>query len=215
MPHATPQPRRPAVPSAAELARELPLLSATPPRWAELAAADLPIFLADHAVCEQQAALFGLSLVGHYPDDVELVEHMSALAAEEVAHLRRVVAILRRRGWPLAKKRSNPWVQGLRRRVETDREQLLKVDRLFVGALIEARSCERFTCLLRVIEDRDPEVARLLHDLGPAEKRHWQMFYALAERELPTEQLDPRWRAWLECERDLSARGGVSPTVHG
>jgi tRNA-(ms[2]io[6]A)-hydroxylase len=194
---------------------ELPLLSTTPASWAELAAADLPTFLADHALCEQQAALYGLSLVGHYPDDEELVERMSALAAEEVSHLRRVVAILRRRGWPVGRKRANPWVQGLRRRVETDREHLLKVDRLLVGALIEARSCERFTCLLRLVEDRDREVGRLLHDLGPAEKRHWRMFYALAERELPAEELEPRWRSWLEHERELSSRGGICATVHG
>lgn len=212
MPGLAPSPR---IPSPQELARELPLLSATPFSWARLAADNLPVFLADHAVCEQQAALFGLSLVGHYPDDRDLVEGMSALAAEEVSHLRRVVAILHRRDWPLSKKRHNPWVQGLRRHVETDREHLLKVDRLLLGALIEARSCERFTCLLREIENRDVEVARLLQDLGPAEKRHWRMFHALAERELPAEELEPRWRRWLERERDLSAEGGVRPTVHG
>ncbi|HSL82682.1 MAG TPA: tRNA isopentenyl-2-thiomethyl-A-37 hydroxylase MiaE, partial [Thermoanaerobaculia bacterium] len=48
---------------------ELPLLSATPRGWAEGAAGELTVFLADHAVCEQQAALFALSLVGHYPED--------------------------------------------------------------------------------------------------------------------------------------------------
>lgn len=203
------------VPTRDELAGELPLLSWTPESWAQLAAEDLPTFLADHAICEQQAALFGLSLVGHYPDDDELVRQMSALAAEEVSHLRRVATILRKRDWPMSKKRPNPWVQGLRANVETDRGPLLKVDRLFVGALIEARSCERFTTLLRVIEERDAEVARLLHDLGPAEMRHWQMFYALAERELPKDELEPRWRRWLELESELSSKGGVRPTVHG
>ncbi len=203
------------IPTEEELARELPLLSTTPSRWAELAAADLPTFLADHAICEQQAAVFGLSLVGHYPNDEDLVERMSALAAEEVSHLRRVVTILRRRGWPLSRKRANPWVQGLRRHLETSDQKWLKVDRLCLGALIEARSCERFTCLLRVLQSRDEEVARLLLDLGPAEKRHWQMFYKLAQRELPADELEVRWRSWLELERDLSAKGGVAPTVHG
>lgn len=203
------------VPTREELEEELPLLSWTPSSWAELAADDLPTFLADHAICEQQAALFGLSLVGHYPDDDELVRQMGSLAAEEVSHLRRVATILRKRGWPMSKKRPNPWVQGLRANIESDRGPLLKVDRLLVGALIEARSCERFTTLLRVIEERDPEVARLLHDLGPAEMRHWQMFHALARRELPADELASRWRGWLELERDLSAQGGVRPTVHG
>lgn len=198
-----------------DLRDDLPLLSWTPRSWAELAARQLPEFLADHAICEQQAALFGLSLVGHYPDDEELVEAMSALAAEEVSHLRRVATLLRKRGFSLSKKRSNPWVGGLRREMETDREPQLKVDRLLVGALIEARSCERFSCLLEVVEDDDPEVARLLHDLGPAEKRHWQMFYGLAERELDAAELAERWRRWLEHESRLSSKGGIRPTVHG
>ncbi|MEM8931786.1 MAG: tRNA isopentenyl-2-thiomethyl-A-37 hydroxylase MiaE [Acidobacteriota bacterium] len=203
------------IPTEDELRDELPLLSFTPAAWADLAAADLPTFLADHAVCEQQAALFGLSLIGHYPNDVELVEQMGMLAAEEVSHLRRVVTILRKREWPMSKKRPNPWVSGLRQNIESDRGPYLKVDRLFVGALIEARSCERFTCLLRRIHDADPEVGALLVDLGPAEKRHWRMFYRLAERELPVDELTERWRGWLELERDLSTRGGVQPTVHG
>ncbi|MDX1390436.1 MAG: tRNA isopentenyl-2-thiomethyl-A-37 hydroxylase MiaE, partial [Acidobacteriota bacterium] len=66
----------------------LPLLTTTPSSWARLAAANLPVFLSDHAVCEQQAALAALALVGHYPDDAELVERMTALAAEEISHLR-------------------------------------------------------------------------------------------------------------------------------
>ena len=76
---------------------ELPLLSVTPRSWANVAAAALDVFLADHAVCEQQAALNALSLIGQYPGDEELVERMSSLAAEEIAHLRRVAGILRRR----------------------------------------------------------------------------------------------------------------------
>lgn len=198
-----------------DVRRELPLKVWTPASWAELAAANLDVFLADHAICEQQAALFGLSLVGHYPEDDELVEEMSALAAEEVAHLRRVTRLLRKRGHSPSKKRSNPWVQGLRRRIETDREDILKVDRLLVGALIEARSCERFTCLMEALGDREPEVSRLLFDLGPAEKRHWQMFYRLAQRHMDAETLESRWQGWLDAEATLSSVGGRQPTVHG
>jgi tRNA-(ms[2]io[6]A)-hydroxylase len=200
-----------------EVFAELPLLSQTPPEWAELAAAELTVFLADHAVCEQQAALFALSLVGHYPDDPELVDKMSALAAEEAVHLRRVAVALGRRGAHPDRRRANPWVQALRREMETDREPHLKVDRLLVGALIEARSCERFTRLLEALRatGAEPDVARLLEDLGPAEARHWRTFHALAARELPAAELTERWRRWLEIERDASARGGRRPTVHG
>src|SRR3954466_2045862 len=131
-----------------EVFAALPLLHPTPRSWAELAAANLPEFLADHAVCEQQVAMYALSLAGYYPDDAELVERAAALAAEEVQHFRRVVAILRHRGWPLGGRRRNPWAQSLRERIIPGREPWTKVDRLLFGAMIEARSCERFTRLL-------------------------------------------------------------------
>ena len=92
-------------PTLDEVRAELPLLWTTPRAWAEVAAADLPTFLADHAVCEQQAALVGLSLASLYPEDRELVERTTALAAEEVAHLRRVHVLLRRRGRSISRRR--------------------------------------------------------------------------------------------------------------
>jgi tRNA-(ms[2]io[6]A)-hydroxylase len=81
--------------------------------------------------------------------------------------------------------------------------------------LIEARSCERFSTLWVQIQDSEPEVARLLLDLGPAEKRHWRMFFQLAQRDVDAEQLEIRWQGWLEHEAELSSRGGKEPTVHG
>ena len=197
----------------ARVAEDLPLRRGTSPGWAALAASRLEVFLADHAVCEQQAALSALNLVARYPDDEQLVDRMTALAAEEIHHLRRVCGLLRERGIPPARRRPNRWVGGLRSRIESDREPELKVDRLLVGALIEARSCERFTRLLEVVEDLD--VRRLLYDLGPAEKRHWQTFHRLAARELPATEFDLRWNRWLDIEHELSKGLGLAPTVHG
>ena len=192
---------------------ELPLLHVTPRSWAELAAARLPEFLADHAVCEQQVAMYALSLAGYYPDDAELVERAAALAAEEVQHFRRVVAILRKRGWPLGGRRRNPWAQSLRERIVLGREPWTKVDRLLFGAMVEARSCERFTRLLEVVDDS--EVVNLLADLGPAERRHWELFYELAGRETDEEALAARFQGWREFEAGLARGLGTSPAVHG
>lgn len=194
---------------------ELPLLTATSTDWARLAAEHLPVFLADHAICEKQAALTALNLVAHYPEDAELVERMTSLAVEEVIHLRRVSELLRRRGLGPSRRRSNPWVQALLGRAVKGRVGDAKLDRLLVGALIEARSCERFTRLLDQLEGHDDEVAALLRELGPAEKRHWEMFYALARRDRDPDLLAEHWQGWLEFERDLSARFGIAPTVHG
>lgn len=194
---------------------DLPLLTPTRDGWAELAAANLGAFLADHAICEQQAALFGLNLVAHYPDDPELVDQMTALAAEEVTHLRRVSQLLHRRGLQPARRRANPYVQALHGHIRHSNEAELKCDRLLVGALIEARSCERFTRLLDQLADTDREVADLLYDLGPAEKRHWLAFHGLAGRGVADEPFATRWRVWLELERDAMASRGIDPTVHG
>ena len=61
----------------------------------------------------------------------------------------------------------------------------------------------------------DGEVAALLKDLGPAERRHWELFYRLASRDCEGEWLDAHWQRWLEWESELNARGGVAPRVHG
>jgi len=196
-----------------EVLSALPLLHPTPRSWAELAAARLPEFLADHAVCEQQVAMYALSLAGYYPDDAELVERAAALAAEEVQHFRRVVAILRKRGWPLGGRRKNVWAQSLRARIVLGREPWTKVDRLLFGAMVEARSCERFTRLLEATDD--PEVVHLLADLGPAERRHWQLFHHLAGRDTDEKALAARFRGWQEFEADLARGLGLSPAVHG
>ncbi|MFN7961939.1 MAG: tRNA isopentenyl-2-thiomethyl-A-37 hydroxylase MiaE [Thermoanaerobaculia bacterium] len=211
---ATPAARRAPQPERyEEVKQSLPLLAWTPESWARLAAQALPTFLADHASCEQQVALYALSLTSYYPEDLELVTRMAALAAEEVQHFRRVVMILKRRRLPLAGRRQNPWAKALRGHIALGREPWTKVDRLLFGALVEARSCERFTRLLSVLEDAD--VAALLEDLGPAEKRHWELFYRLACREMKEEAVARRWQGWLEFERELARSLGVAPTVHG
>lgn len=202
-------------PTPEETLAALPLLAPTRAAWAACAAGQLDLFLADHAVCEQQVAQYALSLAGFYPEDLELVEAAGALAAEEVQHFRRVVAILKRRGWPLAGRRTNRWAQALRQRIAAGREPWTRVDRLCFGALVEARSCERFTRLLVALGGRDPEVERLLHDLGPAEARHWRLFRRLAGRGLPAAEVETRFRGWLEFEAELQAGLGLAPTVHG
>jgi tRNA-(ms[2]io[6]A)-hydroxylase len=192
---------------------DLPLLSRTASEWGRIATDRLDLFLSDHAVCEQQAAQAALALISQYPQDDELVERMSALAAEEVAHLRRVLAVLRARGAKLSKRRPNDYVAALRKGIDSDGEPFLEADRLLVAALIEARSCERFARVLEVVDD--PAVRSLLEDLGPAEERHWRIFHALARRLLPAEAFALRWQRWLELERDLMAARGREPTVHG
>ena len=167
----------------------LPLRAKTPDRWADLARTRLDIFLADHAICEMQASLTALSLIAHYPEDEELVDRMTSLAIEEATHMRKVTQLMRKRKIPATRRRANPYVQALVRVQRKESESKFKLDRLLTCALIESRSCERFSLLLRHVRDDAPLTA-LLEELGPAEHRHWVMFYRLASRDIDTELMD-------------------------
>ena len=116
---------------------------ATPGAWLDAAVERLELLLVDHAHCERKAASTALSLMYRYPGDSVLQERMSRLAREEQRHFEQVLGLLRERGWRFRKLHPSRYAAGLHREVRTA-EPARRVDMLLVGALIEARSCERF-----------------------------------------------------------------------
>ena len=181
----------------------LALLSATPPWWGERSAGRLPELLADHAVCELQASVFALSLVGLYPEDARLVERLSALAAEELRHFRRVLPHLRRAGGTLPARRRNPYVAALRRACRSGREPEQGLDLLLTGALVEARSHERFLVLVPFLSDR--RLARFYEELAEAEERHGPAYLELAVRHAGRNRTEARLGELLAVEAEAIA----------
>lgn len=159
---------------------EIALRSRTPAAWADrvLAKESLPAFVADHAVCELQASVYALSLVGAYPQIPGLADALSALAAEELRHFRRVSREARRLGAALPTKRRNYYVAGLRAACRSGAEPARGLDLLLVAALIEARSHERFGRLLERVTDA--RLAKLYAELAEAEARHGPVYLDLA-----------------------------------
>ena len=88
------------------------------------------------------------------------------------------------------------------------------LDRLLVGALIEARSGERFGLL--ATHAPDPELARFYASLVASEEGHFRAFLDLA-RLLPgvAFQVDARWDALLDLEAETIQRMPVEPIMHG
>ncbi len=164
---------------------------------------------ADHAVCEQQFAMYALSLASYYPHDVELVERVAALAAEEVQHFRRVVAILKQRGWPLGGRRKNPWAQSLRDRIVPGREPWTKSIACCSGPSSRRGAASGSPGSWRSSKIRKSRL--LLADLGPAERRHWELFYKLAGRDVEPDALAARFLGWREFEAKLARGLGVVP----
>ena len=193
--------------------REFSLVGTTGAQWAPLAAANLPALMTDHAVCEQQAALNALTLIGQYGGDALLVERLAALAQEEIVHFRRVTALCAARGWPVYVHRKNEYASALRKLARSGREPEQYLDRMLLSALIEARSSERFERLLEAVTD--PEAAAILREFSPAEERHFELFLELAARKCPEADIRARWTELSAAEGELNASLGRVARIHG
>ena len=174
---------------------------ATPAAWIEAAAqpGNLPLLLVDHANCEKKAASTALHLMYRYVEHPALLHKLSRLAREELRHFEQVLAIIEARGIAYPQLSAARYASGLRELVARD-EPLRLVDTLLVGAIIEARSCERFAALLGVVDD---ELSRFYASLLRSEARHFEDYLALARELVPGVAIDARLEPLLEREAQL------------
>ena len=167
------------------------LLAATDPAWYALAVERWPELLIDHATCEKKAASTALSLLFAYADDTVLGRRLSKLAREELRHYEQVLAKMEALGVAYARRPPSRYAQGLRR-VCAVRDPRRKLDLLLLGALIEARSAERFAGLVRCLP---PALAEFYAALHAAEVRHQGLYLELAAGEAARSGGD--WRGRL------------------
>jgi tRNA-(ms[2]io[6]A)-hydroxylase len=99
--------------------------------------------LIDHANCELKAASTALGFLYRYPDRAALVQRMSRLAREELRHFEQVRSIMDNMDIPFERLTASRYAGSLREAVRHEEPYKL-LDLLLIGALIEARSCERF-----------------------------------------------------------------------
>jgi len=201
----------------------LSLRVATDDAWVTHAIGDVDALLRDHAHCEMKAASNALSLAARHPDDLDLVRALTSIAKEEIEHFERVVAVLARRGIRLGSPPVDDYAAALRRAASSlprDGEDTRLVDRLLVGALIEARSCERFKLLAAALADRDAELHRFYEELFAAEARHFRVFLDLATKAAHGDggRISVRLGELAAREADIvvaSAKSVERATVHG
>lgn len=148
----------------------------TPARWIENALTNQDLMLIDHAHCEKKAASTALSLMYRYVDNTDLLNKMSRLAREELRHFEQVLAIMKKRGVAYTHLSPARYAAGLREAVRTEDPGRL-VDVLIVGAIIEARSCERFAALAPHLDEK---LADFYNSLLKSEARHYQDYLKLA-----------------------------------
>lgn len=170
----------------------------TPKQWIDNALANQDLMLIDHAHCEKKAASTALSLMYRYVENTELLNKMSRLAQEELRHFEQVLAIMTKRGVDYRHLTPARYAAGLRQQVRQDDPGRL-VDVLIVGAIIEARSCERFAALAPFLDDR---LADFYTSLLKSEARHYQDYLKLAEQAAGG-PIDARVSEFLATEKEL------------
>ena len=165
------------------------LLAPTPSAWVDAAVERWRELLVDHASCEKKAASSALALMFAYPEDARLAAALSRLAREELRHFERVEAMMRRLGIASARLVPGRYATGLRALLRTANPGR-KLDLLLTGALIEARSAERFELLAPRLA---PPLGGFYGELARSEARHFAQYVDFARAEAPRE-----WRGRLE-----------------
>lgn len=182
------------------------------PVWVERAVADIDGLLADHAHCEKKAAVNAMSLLNRYPDRELLVREMVSLAREEMEHFAMVYDFLRQRGADLPRDPGDPYVQALHKLVRAHEPARL-LDLLLVAALVEARSCERFSMLAKYVPDE--ELRSFYESLLASEAGHYRAFYDIACEYFPEQEVRQRLDDLCTSEAEIVMELASSATMHG
>ena len=171
----------------------------TPDAWLSAAVKSLPVLMIDHANCEKKAAATAMSLMHRYTDNTPLLNKMSRLAREELRHFEQVLKLMTQRGIAYKSVTASRYAQALREKVRKKDPHKL-VDTLIVGALIEARSCERFAALAPHVDDtlRDFYISLL-----KSESRHFADYISLAKNLEDASVVEDRLASFRSVEKEL------------
>ncbi len=197
------------------------LTCATDPSWAEGAVDALDEILVDHAHCEMKAATMAMSLAGRLHDRPTVVRRLVELAKEELDHFDRVLDALETRGLALGTPPVDAYAAQLRKQasatVRGAHGFFGPIDKLCVGAIIEARSCERFKLLATALAERGhTEEADFYRELMASEAKHYTLLRGLAIEATGDEaRVDARLAELARLEGEIIASLGGGATIHG
>lgn len=189
----------------------LNLKSQTPAEWVRRIEPNLDQVLIDHAHCEKKAARTAMSLIFAYLDDVDLAQELSRIVQEELEHFQQVLEILKRRGIAFRRQPQSSYGGRLMELVRKN-EPGRAIDRCIVAALIEARSCERFSVLKEHLTDR--ELATYYGELMISEARHYTTYIRFAQRFASKAEVEVRFIELAEAEAHIIQLGDTLPRLH-
>ncbi|WP_114765809.1 tRNA isopentenyl-2-thiomethyl-A-37 hydroxylase MiaE [Vibrio rhodolitus] len=132
------------------------------------------------------------------PYSQDLIDKMVLLIKEELHHFYQVLEIMDERGIDYEPIPASRYAKGLLSNMATHEPQTL-IDKLIIGAYIEARSCERFAKLAPYM---DEDIAKFYVSLLRSEARHYQDYLVLAE-EIAGKDISERVAMFGRVEAEL------------
>lgn len=112
------------------------------------------------------------------PYGQEMIDKMVLLIKEELHHFYQVLELIEQKGFKYHPINASRYARGMIKHVKTYEPDAL-VDKLIIGAFIEARSCERFAKLAPYLEI---SIGKFYLSLLRSEARHYQDYLTLAEQ---------------------------------
>jgi len=189
----------------------LKLHSNTRPEWVSTVLGDFDTFLLDHAACERKASSMAMSFVVRYPDRDAIHDPMILVAREELAHFHQVFRFCMERGLRFSRDQKDPYVSALMKLTRHGRDDEF-LDRLVLGAVVEARGHERFGCIAEHL-DEGP-LQKFYAELTRSEARHAEIFLELAEVYFPPEDVSQRVEFFLVADAQICSRLPVRAALH-
>ncbi|MDH5935372.1 tRNA isopentenyl-2-thiomethyl-A-37 hydroxylase MiaE [Vibrio splendidus] len=128
----------------------------------------------------------------------DMIDKMVLLIREELHHFYQVLEIIESNGIQYEPISASRYAKGMIKHVRTYEPEAL-IDKLIIGAFIEARSCERFAKLAPYLA---PEIGKFYISLLRSEARHYQDYLELAQQ-ISEVDITERVDYFAEVEADL------------
>ena len=187
-------------------------LASTSSQWLRTVQKNFDAFVIDHALNERKASASAMTLVAHYPDRSELVEAMIDLAIEELSHFKQVMKIIASRNLIIGNEKKDPYVNALRQNIDKSDSEAYLLDRLLLGAVIEARGEERFNLLARDLADQS--LRSFYTKISSSEARHFTLFLNLATKYFNRKTVEERLSEWIELEKQVMESLPITSSLH-
>ena len=158
----------------------------TPKSWASEARSRISELLNDHANCELKAASTAMGFIYKYSSFDDLCYKMSRIAREELRHFEQVKSLMKKRRISFDYIKPSRYAKTLRDSIRNNEPERF-MDSLIVGAIIEARSCERFYYLMKILPS---DISEFYSRLVESESRHFLMYLGFARDHSNQHSLD-------------------------